>query len=172
MSLSLIFLFLCTFLFRTRPCRCGTISTLFCEEIVDRCNEEDWWQLETESRRKMNKNARERERDVRYKMNYICNNRELGYKVSLYTDWLRAIALLTIYINNLNLVCTKRDNVNTFIRDPHSTLPHNGRIHRKSINRNKCTIQIDTRFFEQIENFVWVSELRKTKGRTGWDWEN
>ena len=39
-----------------------------------------------------------------YKMS---NLSQLGYKVSLYTDSLRATTLLTIYINSLSLVSSK-----------------------------------------------------------------
>ena len=43
-----------------------------------------------------------------------------GYKVTLYSDWLRAITLYNIYRNVLNLGCP-RDNVNTAIIHSYST---------------------------------------------------
>ena len=48
------------------------------------------------------------------------NSVKNGNKVTLYSDWLRATALYTIYRNSLNLDCP-RDNVNTAIIHSYST---------------------------------------------------
>ena len=62
---------------------------------------------------------RVRER-VRGTNKFLYNNFTKGYKVTLYSDWLRATTLYTIYRNRLNLGCP-RDNVNTAIIHSYST---------------------------------------------------
>ena len=80
-----------------------------------------------------------------------------GYKVTLYSDSLRATALYAIYTNDTAI---KEDSVNTSIIHLYSTLPHNGRIHGylKNTGINKGS---------RTGRFCSSWQDPKTKDRTG-----
>ena len=81
-----------------------------------------WWGTLCKTWRKINLHI-EWEREAQIVVSYFSEWQQQptkGYKVALYSDWLRAIALHTIYIDSLNLDYP-RDCVNTVIIHLYST---------------------------------------------------
>ena len=96
--------------------QCGSESNIeFCDE------EEPAYEKEQDTHTHTQR-EREREREIGTKKRYIPiatvtkwqPNLTKGYKVTLYSDYLRATVLYTIYRKSLNLDCP-RDSVNTAI---------------------------------------------------------